>query len=238
LSAPGTARDVATPQSAGGVVLPSAQLSGGGGGPTATLTLDVLGRDRASVTIDGRELALSLRHSEILVLLAARPGGLTAEQLAIALYGDEGKPVTARAELSRLRRVLPESIVTEPYRLDATLVRDFEMVRQLLRAGRTADAVSRYPGSVLPRSEAPGVVELRQELEGWIRRAVMGEEDVEALWAWLSTPSGADDLPAWKRFLANIPHGDGRRGLAAARLERLRLLFGPPSNGLELAVSS
>jgi hypothetical protein len=204
----------------GGLVLPS-------GRPPATVAIDALGRDRASVALDGRDLGLSLRHSEILVLLAAHPAGLTAEQLAIALHGDSGKPVTARAELSRLRRLLPDCIGTEPYRLAANVDGDFAQVRRLLEAGRVGDAVARYPGALLPRSEAPGVAEIRQELDGWIRRSVMGAEDVEALWAWLGTPSGADDLSAWKRFLANLPYGDGRRGLAAARLERLRALFGP-----------
>lgn len=35
-------------------------------------------------------------------------------------------------------------------------------------------------------------------------------------------------MQAWKRFLSSVPHEDGRRGLAAARLERLRSLFGVP----------
>lgn len=152
--------------------------------------------------------------------------------------GDCGKPVTARAEVSRLRRLLPDSIVTEPYRLDVGVRSDLDTVRELLRVGRAADGVARYPGAVLPRSEAPGVVELRHELDGWMRRAVMAGEDVGALWAWLSGPSGADDALAWKRFVANIPHGDGRRGLAAARLERLRGVFGPTGSDDERALAA
>jgi hypothetical protein len=193
----------------------------------ARLTIDALGRERATVTSAGREVVPSFRHSELLVMLAAHPAGLTAEQLAIALYGDAGKPVTVRAELSRLRRLLPDHIAAEPYRLAATVECDFGTVKRLLRSGRISEAMTQYPGSLLARSEAPGVVEIREELEGWIRRSVMGSEDVETLWAWLDTPSGADDIGAWKRFLANIPHSDGRRGLAAARLERLRVQFTP-----------
>jgi hypothetical protein len=166
-----------------------------------------------------------VRHSEILVLLAAHPEGLTAEQLAILLYGDEGKPVTVRAEISRLRRVLQRGIETEPYRLDAFVRCDVTAVQQLLRDGRAADAAARYPGPLLPRSDAPGIVDLRRELEGWLRRSLLAGDDVEALWSWLTTASGGEDVQAWKRFLANLPHEDGRRGLAAARLERLRPLF-------------
>jgi hypothetical protein len=52
---------------------------------------------------------------------------------------------------------------------------------------------------------------------------------VEAMWSWLTTPSGHEDLQTWKRLLANLPAEDGRRGLAAARLERLRPLLAPHS---------
>jgi hypothetical protein len=55
----------------------------------------------------------------------------------------------------------------------------------------------------------------------------MSAEDPDALWSWLNTPPGAEDLPAWKRFLSNVPPDDGRRGLAAARLARLRAVFEP-----------
>ena len=193
------------------------------------LTLVGLGRDRAHATLDGRELALSQRHSEILMLLASHRSGMTGEELAIALYGDEGKPVTARAEISRLRRLLGPCIRTEPYRLEAEIRSDIATVQKLLRNGEVSEAAALYRGPVLPRSEAPGVTDLRIELEGWTRRAVMASDDIEALWAWLTTPSGEDDMQAWKRFLSSVPHDDGRRGLAAARLERLRSLFGVPN---------
>jgi transcriptional regulator of acetoin/glycerol metabolism len=195
-----------------------------------TLKLETLGRDRVRAFIDERELSLSQRHSEILILLAAAPSGLTAEQLAIAVYGDDGKPVTIRAEISRLRRALGQCIQPEPYRLDASVECDFMHVQQLLRDGHPDEAVARYPGPLMPRSEAPGVMVLREELDGWTRRAVMTNDDVEPLWSWLNTPSGDEDLHAWKRFLANLPHADGRRGLAAARLERLRPLLAVTPN--------
>jgi hypothetical protein len=197
------------------------------GAPPWRRAFAALGRDRAAVVAGEREVELSLRHSEILALLAARPDGLTADQLALALYGDLGKPVTARVELSRLRRVLPDWVDTEPYRLVAPVESDFGVVQELLRQGRASDAAGRYRGPLLPRSEAPGVVELQRELDGWVRRSVLASDDFETLWAWLATSSGAEDLPAWKRFLASVPFEDGRRGLAAARLERLRTIYAP-----------
>jgi hypothetical protein len=191
------------------------------------LRLDVLAHERAHVTLDGFRPAMSLRHSEILVLLAANPAGLTTEQLALALHGEAGKAVTARAEISRLRRVLGPCIQTEPYRLDAVVRADFLTVQDLLRKGQAGEALTRYRGPLLRGSEAPGVVELRNELDSWIRRAALADDDVEAMWSWLTTPSGHEDLQTWKRLLANLPHDDGRRGLAAARLERLRPLLAP-----------
>ena len=54
---------------------------------------------------------------------------------------------------------------------------------------------------------------------------MLAAEDAETLWLWLQTPSGEDDASAWRRFLAGIPHDDGRRGLAATRLQHLRQTF-------------
>jgi hypothetical protein len=105
---------------------------------------------------------------------------------------------------------------------------DVGALRQRLLEGDARGAAALFEGPVLPRSEAPGVVELRDELDGWIRRTVMAAEDLEALWSWLNTPAGEEDLFAWKRFLSNLPAQDGRRGLAAARLVRLRVLFARP----------
>ncbi len=48
----------------------------------------MLGRDRVLARIDGQELTLSSRHSE----LAAHPAGMTGEALAIALYGIPASP--------------------------------------------------------------------------------------------------------------------------------------------------
>lgn len=189
------------------------------------LTFEALGRDRALVWVDGGQLALSQRHSEIVVLLAAHPAGLTAEQLALALYGEQGKPQTARAEVSRLRRLLRSRIETDPYRLAVPARSDVADVQRLLRDGHAGDAAVAYRGALLPRSDAPGVVDLRNELDGWTRRAALASDDTEVLWSWLNTPSGEDDIQAWKRLLSSIPHEDGRRPLAAARLERLRPAF-------------
>jgi hypothetical protein len=50
----------------------------------------------------------------------------------------------------------------------------------------------------------------------------MSSGDKDALWEWLQTSTGAFDLPAWQRLLANLPFQDPRRSLAASRIAQLR----------------
>jgi hypothetical protein len=186
------------------------------------LRFAALGSDRIRLEVDGHLRLLSRRHSEVLVLLAERRDGLTAAQLAIALHGDAGKPVSARAEVSRMRALLGPRIGTDPYRIEVPFESDIDVVRRLLRQGRPAEAAELHGEGVLPRSEAPGVIELRDELERWVRNAVMTSDDPDALWSWVSRPAGAYDLPAWVRFLSAVAYEDGRRPLAAAHVTRLR----------------
>lgn len=63
---------------------------------------------------------LTRRHAQILGILAtAGPTGVGAAALSTALYGDAEHVVTARAEVSRLRRVVGALVATNPYRLAA-----------------------------------------------------------------------------------------------------------------------
>jgi hypothetical protein len=190
------------------------------------LRLRLLGRDRAQVTVDGRPLQLSRRHTEIVALLTAQPGGMTSEALAADLYGDAGHPGTVRVEVCRLRKVLGEWVDTEPYRLCMDVECDVERIRSLLEAGAVRDAAERYEGRLLPHSEAPGVVRQRDALDAWVRQAVMTADDDAALWAWLRSPSGCEDLAAWKRLLAQLNFRDPRRSLAAVRVRSLREAYG------------
>lgn len=219
---PHGAAAVAEPLGAGEAFLVRPLAGGVRSGPRSPLRFSALGRDRVELELDGARQLLSRRHSEILVLLAERPDGLSAEQLAIALFGDAGKPVTVRAELSRLRPILGERLQTDPYRLEPPVESDLAALRRLLRQGRIAAAAELHGDVLLPRSEAPAVVELRDELQGWTRNAVMTSDDPEALWSWISHRLGADDLPAWVRFLSSVRYEDARRPLAAAHVAALR----------------
>ncbi|HEY5189421.1 MAG TPA: GAF domain-containing protein [Solirubrobacteraceae bacterium] len=186
------------------------------------LTLSLLGRERASADLGGRQLGLRLRHSEILTLLCANPEGMTSEELSLGVYGEPHRSGGIRVEISRLRKLLGDCIETDHYRLRGGVASDVAQVCGLLHRGDVRHAAERYPGPLLPASTAPGVVAEREALEGWLRQSVMSAGDREALWAWLQTPSGSHDLAAWQRLLADLPFQDPRRSLAASRITVLR----------------
>jgi hypothetical protein len=185
------------------------------------LSLTLLGRDGKAM-LSGRQVPLRRRHAEILTLLCANPEGCTSEELAQGVYGDCTRAGGIRVEISRLRKLLGDVIENEHYRLRAGVMSDVAQVCGLLHRGEVREAAARYPGPLLPRSRAPGVVHERQALERWMRQSVMSAGDQEALWAWLQTTSGTTDVPAWQRLLVNLPFADPRRSLAASRIAQLR----------------
>ena len=134
-------------------------------------------------------MPLTLRPAELLTALALHPDGLTAEQLAAALYGDDGNPTTVRGEVLRLRGLIGADVLrTRPYRLDAVVDTDFDATRRALRSGQVAEALRACAGPLLPRSDAPEIRELRDELAAGLRRAVLGGDDVELLAAFATHP--------------------------------------------------
>jgi GAF domain len=187
--------------------------------------LRALGRDRAEVHVgpDAPPVTLSRRHSELMVLLALRPEGMSAEEVAIATHGDFGKPVTARAELSRLRRILGDRLLAEPYRLDAGPRADFLAAGELAGAGALAAALDAYPGPLLPRSELPLIVEAREALDHRVRSGILRAGTPDLLHRWVHSAAGRDDLEACRRLVAALPEDDDRRPAALSHLRQLVL---------------
>ncbi len=190
------------------------------------LELRVLGDEPPDVRVDGVVLRLRPRHVEMLTILALHRGRLNAEIMCAQLYGDDGHPASVRVEMSRLRKLLPGTLESEGYGLAVAVGIDVRRVRALLDRGAVGDAAQAYPGPLLPRSVAPGVERARDELEGWMREAVLTCEDAEALWAWVRSSSGGSDLLAWTRLLAQLEYTDPRRSLVVARIRALREEFG------------
>lgn len=184
-----------------------------------SLTLRLLGDQQPCAFLDGRHVPLSLRHAELLTLMALHPHGLTCEQSSFHLYGDEGNPVTVRAEIHRLRAQLGDVVRAKPYRLDCEVDADFLTVRRLLGAGDVAGAVRRYPGPLLPRSESAAIRHERDDLGAQLRRQLLHRGDVDDLWAFAQT--GEDDLEILGRLAAALPPGDPRRVAAQLRAHRV-----------------
>jgi hypothetical protein len=176
--------------------------------PTDRTVLRSLGRTAATLGDTRTSVRLGLRHSELLVLLAAYPDGLPGERLAALLNDQDLAPVTLRAEVSRLRAILgPISLHSRPYRLGEPLATDAGDVRRLLARGLVAEAVELYAGPLLPSSEAPGVVELRESLHARIRAAVVAERNPALLFRFADTDHGRDDWQLWQAATRTLPQG-------------------------------
>ncbi|MGP3922180.1 GAF domain-containing protein [Streptomyces sp. 8N616] len=197
------------------------------------LELTALGRDEALLVHGGRRVRLSRRHSEIVVLLACHPEGLSGDELMLALYEDGAvSPVTLRAELSRLRRLLGEDVLhSRPYRLGVPVEADFETVLRRLGSGAPAAAVTAYGGPLLPGSRAPAVERLRRRVEDQLRAALIARRDPDLLGAWTRSPWGAEDLEAWTALAATLPSGSVTAAVARARLRDLDGELGLPGDG-------
>ncbi|MFK4102037.1 GAF domain-containing protein [Streptomyces sp. NPDC019531] len=115
------------------------------------IVLDLAHQRRWTVTVSGGAGSwsheLSPRHAELLYLLALHRSGRSAAGLAEDMFGDPGRTVTVRAEMSRVRRYLGAFLEHRPYRF----CEDAE-VEVLLPES---------PGDLLPHSTAPAVLGAR-----------------------------------------------------------------------------
>jgi hypothetical protein len=158
-----------------------------------------------------------LRSLELLAVLAMHREGLTAEQLALALYGERGKTVTIRGQVHRVRTHLGErALQTQPYRLARSFDADSLEVARLVAAGDPDKALRAYRGPLLPASDAPAIVEARDLLGESLRASILTMADPDLLARWLVHPCGVDDLAAARTLVAVLPVGDPRRAAASA----------------------
>lgn len=123
--------------------------AGSGGDATAELDLRASAQPTLRLSGSGGDWThpLTPRHAEILYILATNAAGLTAGGLVRELFGDDGRTITVRAEMSRLRRHLGGVIAAQPYRFDAGVT-----VALRLPADRA---------QLMPHSLAPAIIRAR-----------------------------------------------------------------------------
>jgi hypothetical protein len=148
-------------------------------GRTATADgplLEVWLLGQARVRLNGRDLKLTRRQTEILALLILRPDGLGLGELHAQLYGD--RLVTAgtlKAEMSHLRAVLGGGLASRPYRLDIPVWCDVTNLIERLRAGDVVSAADLYRGELLAWSDSPELGDLREFVTVALRTALLAD---------------------------------------------------------------
>jgi hypothetical protein len=186
------------------------------------ISLSALGRSECIMSIGPRSVRLSPRHSEIMVILASCLAGLTGGELAYLLYPDDLISSTLRAELVRLRALLGDQVLARrPYRLSSEVTSDWAAVSAQVAVGDLAEALRLYRGPLLPHSEAPGVVELREDLDRALRSAILASGQPEFMVAWTRSRSGASDLEMWQRLCTVLPRSSPLRPIAVATAAKL-----------------
>jgi hypothetical protein len=187
-----------------------ARAPGGRGG----LVLRVLGR--GSATLDGEPVLLTVRQLEILTVLAC-VGQATLGELHGLLHGDRAvSPSTTKSEVSRLRRTLGGVIASRPYQLTVPVEIDLLDVLDRVDAGDVAGAARLYGGQLLPRSDAPFVVERRYHCDVALRTALLRAGTTRDLLAFADVHPF--DVEVLERALTRAGPDDPHVATATARL--------------------
>ncbi|SDY49628.1 GAF domain-containing protein [Herbiconiux ginsengi] len=199
------------------------------------VSMHVLGRDTGELTSPSGTLELSTRHSEIVTVLAWHREGLSAARLADLVYGDADATVTLRAEIVRLRRILASvgsgdpgsgagsglGLESRPYRLSVPVELDAHHVISLLDRGAHRVALAASRGPLLPGSEAPGVVEIRDTVRRRLREAMLTDAAIDVLLDYAATEDGRDDAEVLTAALRLLPPRSPKRAGVVAQLESL-----------------
>jgi tetratricopeptide (TPR) repeat protein len=181
-------------------------------------TVEMIFLGGSGIFVNGIQVKMPLKFTEILIILAANQGGLSSEQLLVDLYPDSNtvQKSTLKSVISRIRANIP--INSQPYKINCSFSADFLQLPQLIRLGRIEQALSLYQGPLLPESEAPGVIEMREVLDEQIRQAVLDSNNPDFILKLASQIP--DDAELWETALKYLPQNDARASEARARIKR------------------
>lgn len=176
---------------------------------------------------DGPRLSgkpISLRHAEILTVLAAHPRGLNSAQLVEELFEqpDGASEGTLRSELVRLRKALADSpdrrIAARPYRLEWELQTTLTQLWRAMEEGDLERALQLYPAEILVRSQAPGIAALRYRAQIALREMVLDRGTAQQL---LRLGRQSADSQLLMAALRELPLDSPARSLVVAEIEAL-----------------
>ena len=136
------------------------------------------------------------------------------------------RSVTLRAEIARLRQALASFDATlrlesQPYRIDPRIVPDTAQFIDAIDRGAHRRALREFGERLLPQSRAPGVVEIRDELQLALRTAVLERGSVEAVIELINQPAHRDDVDGMLEALRLLPEHSPKRAVIRARLALL-----------------
>lgn len=176
---------------------------------------------------DGAHLgsqAISLRHAEILTLLAQHRDGLSSAQLVDELFErpDSAAEGTVRAEMVRLRKVLTSqpgrALTSRPYRLQWELQTTLGRLRLALENGDIDTALQLFTPGMLERSQAPGILALRYRAEAALRELVMDRGSAQQL---LNLGRQLADSNLLRAALRELPTDSPARSLIVSEIQEL-----------------
>jgi hypothetical protein len=101
------------------------------------------------------------------------------------------------------------------------LVPDSGQVLSCLQRGAHRIALEIYRGAVLPRSDAPGIIDLRDRVSSLMREAVLTDGSAETLLKYAALPEARDDVDVRLAALKLLPPRSPKRAAVVADLERL-----------------
>ena len=157
-----------------------------------------------AVYLNQKRLALNFRQIEILAILALHPQGLKLDQLHYALYGERDVTLnTLKAELSILRRHLPNCIENRIYRLSCPITCDFLQAENALKQGLIASTLNLYRGTFLNKTESPCLIHWRHCFDAKLSQLIYQMQDIDALLDLVSRVPECQD--ALQRLLDLLP---------------------------------
>lgn len=182
-----------------------------------TSLLEVAALGPGAVRMGGTPLLLTPRQVELVVILACT-GGLTLDELHTHLHGERRVSLTTtKVDVSRLRGVLGGGVLgSRPYRLRLPVAVDVLRLMERLQRGDLAGAVALYTGQVLPRSDAPFIVEQRHLCDVALRTAVMESGSAADLLAFATV--NPYDIPVMEAAVERSRTGEPIRAAAMGRL--------------------